>query len=133
MSFSTDVHRIAKDMETTVEKQAAAIFIDLFSSVIKDTPVDTGRLRSSIVTTKATQTDLVARTEVGVNYAPYIEFGTRSKVNVPSLVRFSACPTPAKENKKELLFIFAGFAVHTYEISAGLAITGDSSKLNESG
>jgi HK97 gp10 family phage protein len=38
--------------------------------------VDTGRLRASIVTTKAKKEDLVASTVVGANYGPYIEFGT---------------------------------------------------------
>jgi len=46
-------------------------------------PTDTSRLKSSIVTTKAKPSDLVASTVVGVNYAPYIEFGTKSKVEVP--------------------------------------------------
>ena len=46
-------------------------------------PVDTGRLRSSIVTTKAKVSDLVASTVVNVNYAPFVEFGTRSSVEVP--------------------------------------------------
>jgi HK97 gp10 family phage protein len=46
-------------------------------------PVNFGRLRSSIVTTKAKPTDLVASTVVNVNYAPYVEFGTKSKVKVP--------------------------------------------------
>lgn len=46
-------------------------------------PVDTGRLRSSIVTTKARPSNLVASTVVNVNYAPFVEFGTRSNVEVP--------------------------------------------------
>jgi HK97 gp10 family phage protein len=47
-------------------------------------PVNDGRLRASIVTTKAKQTDLTAQTEVGVNYAPFVEFGTKSKVDIPA-------------------------------------------------
>jgi HK97 gp10 family phage protein len=46
------------------------------SNAKRNVPVDTGRLRASIVTTKANQNDLVARTIVGANYGPYIEFGT---------------------------------------------------------
>ena len=52
MSFSTDVHRIAKDMEATAEQLAAAVFITIFNNVIADTPVDEGRLRGNWQTTK---------------------------------------------------------------------------------
>jgi hypothetical protein len=52
MSFTADVHRIAEKMGDSVENVAAATFIELFSSVIKDTPVDVGRLRGNWQTTK---------------------------------------------------------------------------------
>ena len=58
----------AKAMNTTM--------LAVQSSAKRRAPVDTGRLRASIVTTKASKEDLVASTVVGVNYAPYIEFGT---------------------------------------------------------
>ena len=54
MSFSSDVSRIAKDMGESVENVAAATFIELFSAVIKQTPVDEGRARGSWQTTKNT-------------------------------------------------------------------------------
>lgn len=54
MSFSSDVHRIAEKMNTDVEEVVAATFIELFSSVIKDTPVDEGRLQGNWQTTKNT-------------------------------------------------------------------------------
>lgn len=52
MSFSSDVSRIAKKMGEDAETVASATFIELFSSVIKDTPVDSGRLRGEWQTTK---------------------------------------------------------------------------------
>ena len=52
MSFSSDVHRIAEKMGDTVENVASATFIELFSAVIRDTPVDSGRLRGNWQTTK---------------------------------------------------------------------------------
>ena len=52
MSFSSDVHRIAKKMGDNAETVASATFIELFSSVIKDTPADEGRLRGEWQTTK---------------------------------------------------------------------------------
>lgn len=52
MSFSSDVSRIAKDMNDTAENVARNVFIELFSAVIKDTPVDEGRLRGNWQTTR---------------------------------------------------------------------------------
>ena len=52
MIFSSDVHRIAKKMGEKVEDVSAAVFIELFSAVIKDTPADTGRLRGNWQTTR---------------------------------------------------------------------------------
>lgn len=43
-------------------------------------PVDTGFLKNSIITQ---QTEKGAETIVSVKYAPYIEFGTGGKVDVP--------------------------------------------------
>ncbi len=52
MTFTSDVARIAKDMGDSAENVASATFIELFSAVIKDTPVDVGRARGSWQTTK---------------------------------------------------------------------------------
>ena len=45
---------------------------------------NTGRLLSSIKTIEANEGDLVAITYSDVNYAPYVEFGTKTKVDVPN-------------------------------------------------
>ncbi len=52
MSFTADLKRITRDMGVGFEDLAQATFIELFSSVIADTPVDEGRLRGDWQTTK---------------------------------------------------------------------------------
>jgi hypothetical protein len=52
MSFTADVHRIAEKIGVNAATLAEASVIELFSSVIKDTPVDTGRLRGNWQTTE---------------------------------------------------------------------------------
>ena len=52
MSFTADVSRIAKDIGETAENVGRSVFIELFSAVIRDTPVDEGRLRGNWQTTK---------------------------------------------------------------------------------
>jgi hypothetical protein len=45
--FSRQMHRIAEDMGRTVEEVARGTIIDLFSAIIRDTPVDVGRLQGN--------------------------------------------------------------------------------------
>lgn len=54
MSFSQDVHKAAKKLNTHVEKVARAVVIELFVGTIQDTPVDTGRLRGNWQTSVGT-------------------------------------------------------------------------------
>lgn len=106
MSFSRDVQRIADKMNEDVEKVARAIFLELFSSVIKDTPVLTGRLRGNWQTSAATpNTQIIERTDGNaaiseaystinkpglyyltnnLPYAERIEFDGWSKVKAPA-------------------------------------------------
>jgi len=105
VSFASDVHRIAKDMKQDVERVAAATFIELFTSVIKDTPADTGRLQGNWQTTTNTPATglLTATGPAGaismvaltiskpdlyyltnnLPYAETIEFDGHSKVKAP--------------------------------------------------
>jgi HK97 gp10 family phage protein len=53
-------------------------------SVIKNGTSNTGRLASSIKTIKAKKDDLVSITYSEVDYAPYVEFGTKTKVDIPA-------------------------------------------------
>ena len=51
MSFSADITHFAKKVDHTLDQAARDIKISLFSSVILDTRVDTGRARSNWQTT----------------------------------------------------------------------------------
>jgi hypothetical protein len=50
MSFSGDVARFTKKSLVEADQDRRAIIIKLFSSVIRDTPVDTGRARNNWLT-----------------------------------------------------------------------------------
>jgi len=47
MSFESDMSRIAKKIGTSAEQLGRAVKIELFSSTIDDTRVDTGRLKGN--------------------------------------------------------------------------------------
>lgn len=47
MSFASDVAKYAKLAGSSVDETGRAIVLELFGSVIKDTPVDTGRARGN--------------------------------------------------------------------------------------
>jgi hypothetical protein len=51
MSFSDDVARFAKRTNSSLDETGRGIALELFASVIKDTPADTGRARGSWQTT----------------------------------------------------------------------------------
>ena len=62
MSFSTDLGRLVADSLEKVERIDRAIKLELFSSVIKDTPVDTGRARGNWQTSvSAPKTNTIER------------------------------------------------------------------------
>lgn len=47
MSFSLDLSKFAKGTEEKLEKTKRAVTLKLFSAIVLDTPVDTGRLRGN--------------------------------------------------------------------------------------
>lgn len=47
MSFTVDLRKIAEQTNATLDEAARAITISLFNGVIRDTRVDTGRLRGN--------------------------------------------------------------------------------------
>lgn len=51
MSFSSDVEAYAKKAGASLDETSRAIVLELFGSVIKDTPVDTGRAKGNWQTT----------------------------------------------------------------------------------
>jgi hypothetical protein len=50
MSFESDIIRFTNKSEKEADKIRRAVIIKLFSSVVDDTPVDTGRLRGNWLT-----------------------------------------------------------------------------------
>jgi HK97 gp10 family phage protein len=75
--------KYGEEVKIDTAKAMNTSMIAVESNAKRGAPVDTGRLRASIVTTKAKKEDLVASTVVGANYAPFVEFGTKSMVEVP--------------------------------------------------
>lgn len=51
MSFTLDIKKFAQKTDSTLDEAARAIKISLFNGVIRDTRVDTGRLRGNWQTT----------------------------------------------------------------------------------
>lgn len=51
MSFASDVEAYAKKAGASLDETSRAIVLELFGSVIKDTPVDTGRAKGNWQTT----------------------------------------------------------------------------------
>lgn len=47
MSFSDDMNAYAKKAGASLEETTRAVALELFGSIIKDTPVDTGRARGN--------------------------------------------------------------------------------------
>lgn len=47
MTFAQDLQRIAAKVDRSLEDTVKAVSTELFTSVIKDTPVDTGRARGN--------------------------------------------------------------------------------------
>ena len=66
--------QMRKDVETTINKHA----LNIESDAKRRCVVDTGRLRSSIKTEKFGE--LGRQVYTNVEYAPYVEFGTKGKV-----------------------------------------------------
>jgi HK97 gp10 family phage protein len=70
-----------KDTKTErLEKTTSEATVNVDREAKKNAPVDTGRLRASI---HRTAQGLEGTVYTNVEYAPYVEFGTGSKVDVP--------------------------------------------------
>jgi HK97 gp10 family phage protein len=83
-------YKYLKDLEGQVADYVRAEIEDSMLSIetdaASDVPVDTGALKNSIQSTpiKATKNQITGGVEVGAEYSPYVEFGTGSRVKVPS-------------------------------------------------
>ena len=83
-------YKYLKDLEGDVADYVRAEIEDSILAIetdaANDVPVDTGALKNSIQSTpiKATKDQITGGVEVGANYSPYVEFGTGTRVKVPS-------------------------------------------------
>lgn len=73
---------VADYVRAEIEDSMLAIETDAAS----DVPVDTGNLKNSIQSTpiKVSKNEIIGGVEVGAEYAPYVEFGTGTRVKVDS-------------------------------------------------
>lgn len=72
--------KIPKEAEAIMEEEIAAAIVDIEREAVMSAPSDLGALRASI---KGDSKGMEGAVSVGVNYAPYVEFGTGGKVDVP--------------------------------------------------
>lgn len=88
----TEVQRLVKNkaekynqrIADKVNTVAFAIHRDAIANIDKNKTVDTGILRSKTQVDIATAKNPIALVYSGTDYAPFVEFGTKSKVSVPA-------------------------------------------------
>lgn len=71
---------LPKGAEQLVKDEIEATVMDIHREAVSLVPVDTGRLKGSLT---PQVNGLVGEVGTNVKYAPYVEFGTGGKVNVP--------------------------------------------------
>jgi len=74
--------KLDEDLQTEVDAELTASAVNITSNAKRMAPIDTGRLRGSIV--PDTNTKFFKKVTANVFYAPYVEFGTGTKVQVPA-------------------------------------------------
>lgn len=74
------LQRLPAQAKQLVEEEIEATTDDIHHDAVMRVPVDTGRLKGSL--TPVVQ-GMVGEVGTNVKYAPYVEFGTGGKVNVP--------------------------------------------------
>jgi HK97 gp10 family phage protein len=83
-------YKYLKDLEGDVADYVRAEIEDSILAIetdaANDVPVDTGTLKNSIQSTpiKISKNEITGGVEVGAEYSPYVEFGTGTRVKVPS-------------------------------------------------
>jgi HK97 gp10 family phage protein len=75
---------VARDTAKAMNLTAIAVEKKAKRNLTLNRTSNTGDLRSSIHTSRANKDDLVSTVYVEANYAPYVEFGTKTKVEVPN-------------------------------------------------
>lgn len=83
-------YKYLKDLESDVSDFVRAEIEDSILAIeteaANEVRVDTGTLKNSIQSTpiKQSKNEITGGVEVGAEYAPYVEFGTGTRVKVPS-------------------------------------------------
>lgn len=77
-----NINKYSKEVQNGITKQIAASTLTIESQAKVNTPVDTGRLRSSINSVIKPNVGVVA---TNVEYAPFVEFGTVKQSAKPFL------------------------------------------------
>jgi len=75
-----NIEKYKSSVTDRLEKDVNIALINVQTDAKRNAPVDTGRLRSSI---HLTQAGLEGTVHTNVSYAPFMEFGTGSKVDIP--------------------------------------------------
>jgi phage gpG-like protein len=78
------LRELSSQAVSVVADEVEATTMDIHRDAVARVPVDTGRLKGSLTPVVLKQGEKVTG-EVGTNveYAPYVEFGTGGKVNIP--------------------------------------------------
>ena len=99
-------YKYLKDLEGDVADYVRAEIEDSILAIetdaANDVPVDTGTLKNSIQSTpiKATKNEITGGVEVCAEYSPYVEFGTGTRVKVPSELSAFASQYKGEEIKE---------------------------------
>lgn len=72
---------LTKKMETLIDAELEATSLDIQAKAVTDVPVDLGILKNSINQKKEGKLSYSVFTKI--HYAPYVEFGTGARVDVP--------------------------------------------------
>ena len=92
-AFYKYLKNLEGDVADYVRAEIEDSMLAIESGAASNVAVDTGALKNSIQSTpiKVSKNQVTGGVEVGANYAPYVEFGTGTRVKVPSeLSNFAA-------------------------------------------
>jgi phage gpG-like protein len=77
-----NLDKLPKKLAVRVDETLKYNVAGINAEQVQRAPIDTGRLRGSIAFYKVKEMDYIL--QAGVEYAPYVEFGTGAMVDVPA-------------------------------------------------
>ena len=85
-AFTQYLNGLQNQVQDMVRAEIEDAMLSIESESAQNVPVDTGFLKNSIQSTPihVRNGEITGGVEVGAEYAPYIEFGTGTRVNVPN-------------------------------------------------